>query len=222
MSEQQWIIGVLLDGVATFCGTVGKQLLRYAATTGNPWFYPLGLVFTGVIDPIFDVAAYSFAAASIITACAGLVIVWNVLLAPYTLGEPLTYERKWAALLICAGTVFTGVFGNHVEVERTVDEYLDLFSRPAACAYYAALAVVVAILLVYCVKGKPQLRGFYVSSLAGLLAGNTFTTKASVEMFECVATHEAIGCESNPFLTIWPYLLIVCTIFFSGGSLGIL
>ena len=114
-----WVLGVGLDAVATLTGTVGKQLLRYAATTRNPWYYPLGLFFTGVIDPIFDAAAYSFAAASIVTACAGLVIVWNVLLAPYTLGEPLTPSRKWAAALICVGTVLTGLFGNHVEVIRS-------------------------------------------------------------------------------------------------------
>ena len=153
-----WVLGVGLDAVATLTGTVGKQLLRYAATTRNPWYYPLGLFFTGIIDPIFDAAAYSFAAASIVTACAGLVIVWNVLLAPYTLGEPLTPSRKWAAALICVGTVLTGLFGNHVEVicpcrhptrirapsaaaradppvpwpsqvHRTVDEYLTLFTR---------------------------------------------------------------------------------------------
>ena len=63
--ELNTVIGVGLDTVATFTGAVGKMLLRHAAVTGNMWFYPLGFLFTGVIDPAFDATAYSFAAASI-------------------------------------------------------------------------------------------------------------------------------------------------------------
>ena len=221
--EFDTVIGVGLDTVATFTGAVGKMLLRHAAVTGNMWFYPLGFLFTGVIDPVFDASAYSFAAASIVTACAGLVIVWTVILAPCYLGEPLTASRAGSALLICAGTIGTGVFGNHVEVERTVDQYLALFTRPAACAYYAVLAVCLAACLARSrAAAEPHIKGFYLSALAGLLAGNTFTTKACMEMLECVATHEAVGCDDNPFHTPWPYLLACCTLFSSGGSLLIL
>jgi uncharacterized membrane protein len=194
--ELNTVIGVGLDTVATFTGAVGKMLLRHAAVTGNMWFYPLGFLFTGVIDPAFDATAYSFAAASIVTACAGLVIVWTVILAPCYLGEPLTRSRAVSALLICAGTIGTGVFGNHVEVERNVDEYLALFTRPSACAYYAVLAVCLAACLARSrAAAEPQIKGFYLSALAGLLAGNTFTTKACMEMLECVATHEAVSCD---------------------------
>ena len=176
--ELSTLIGVGLDGVATFTGSVGKMLLRHAAVTGNMWFYPLGLFFTAIIDPVFDSAAYSFAAGSIITACAGLVIVWTVLLAPCALGEPLTPARGWSALLICLGTVGTGVFGNHEEVDRTVDAYLALFTRPAACVYYAVLLVALAFCFARSrAAASPQIKGFYLSALAGLLAGNTFTTK---------------------------------------------
>ena len=219
----EWMIGVLLDVVATLAGTVGKQFLRFAAVRQNAWYYPLGLFFTGVIDPIFDAGAYSFAAASIITACAGMVIVWNVLLAPYTLGEPLTRPRMWGSAMIAVGTIFTGVFGNHTEVNRSVEEYLELFSRPAALVYYGCMVAAVA----FCwVKGRdpnlsPQMSGYYMSTVAGILAGNTFTTKAVVEMVECVSESSA-HCESNPFLTVWPYVFICGTLVFSGGSLLIL
>ena len=108
------------------------QLLRHAAVTHNNWYYPLGLALTAVIDPAFDLLAYSFAAQSIIAAAAGLVVVWNVLLAPCTLGEELTPSRRLGALLICAGTVCIGLFGNHEEIERTPVEYSQLFARPAA------------------------------------------------------------------------------------------
>ena len=91
--------------VATLAGAGGKQLLRYAAVSRNGWFYPLGLCLTAVIDPAFDLAAYSFAAQSIIAAMAGLTVVWNVVLAPFTLGEKLTPSRKLGAALICIGVL---------------------------------------------------------------------------------------------------------------------
>ena len=95
-----WFVGVLLDAVATLAGTGGKQLLRYAVVTKNPWYYPLGLVCTAVIDPAFDISAYGFAAQSIIAPMAGMVVVWNIMIAPFTLGERLTRSRTIGALLI--------------------------------------------------------------------------------------------------------------------------
>ena len=53
--------------------------------------------------------------------------------------------------------------------------------------YFALLAAFIAGCLVRaCTPSLPvQARGFYVSALAGLLAGNTFTTKAVMEMLQC-------------------------------------
>lgn len=215
-----WWVGVLLDCVATLAGTGGKQLLRHASVTKKMRFYPLGLVFTAIIDPAFDIAAYSFAAVSIIAPMAGMVVVWNIILAPCTLGEQLTFSRKLGALLICIGTLCVGLFGNHNEVERTVDEYLTLFAEPVACAYYAAFVVWSIGCLIVWQRGSPIVSGFCVGAYAGSLAGNMFTTKAVVEMFVCVMTSDtdadgaavATGCEVNPFLTVWPYLFITISL----------
>ena len=49
-----WVIGVLLDAVATLAGTAGKQYLRHAAVSRNAWYYLLGLLLTAIIDPAFD------------------------------------------------------------------------------------------------------------------------------------------------------------------------
>ena len=135
-ADELWWVGVLLDAVATLAGTGGKQLLRFAVMKNNYWYYPLGLVCTAIIDPAFDISAYSFAAQSIISPMAGMVVVWNVLLAPITLGETLTRSRKLGALLIVLGTLCVGLFGNHNSVDRSVDEYLQLFARPVALVYY--------------------------------------------------------------------------------------
>jgi uncharacterized membrane protein len=172
-----WYVGVLLDAVATLAGTGGKQLLRYAVVSNNAWYYPLGLVCTAIIDPAFDISAYSFAAQSIISPMGGMVVVWNVLIAPCTLGERLTYSRKLGALLIVVGTVCVGLFGNHNDVDRSVDEYLALFARGEAIAYYLFFAAWSAICCHYWRHGSPFVSGFYVGALGGSLAGNMFTTK---------------------------------------------
>ena len=104
MAASLWYYGVLLDAVATLSGACGKQLLRHAAVTGEVCYYPLGFLLTAIIDPLFDVTAYSYAAQSIIAPCAGLAVVWNVLLAPFMLGETVTPARAAGAAFICLGT----------------------------------------------------------------------------------------------------------------------
>jgi len=52
-----------------------------------------------------------------------------------------------------------------------------------------------------------------------------FTTKAVVEMFECVATSEEgvpSGCEQNPFFTAYPYIFISISLALACASLYLL
>ena len=205
-----WFVGVLLDAVATLAGTGGKQLLRYAVIKNNLWYYPLGLCLTAVIDPAFDVSAYSFAAQSIIAPMAGMVVVWNIIIAPCTLGEVLTRTRKIGALLIIVGTAFVGLSGNHEDTKRSVDEYIALFGRFDALAYYFFFCIWSCVCGYYWRYGSPFVSGFCVGALGGSLAGNMFTTKAVVEMLKCVGTGDqddpcdAASCAYNPFYTGWP------------------
>ena len=228
-NEEQslWWVGLCLDAVATLAGTCGKQLLRYAAVTGNPWFYPLGLLLTAIVDPFFDLAAYSFTAQSIVAAASGLVVVWNVLLAPCTLGEALTRSRAIGALLICVGTVCVGLFGNHAEVDRQGAEYLTLFTRPPAAAYYAgfilwgcACAWVCGVPRLVKQHGSDELAGFLMVAFGGSLAGNSFTTKAAVEMAEELAS-EALSTHS--FSADWNfYVFIALSLTTASSSLFLL
>jgi len=88
-----------------------------------------------------------------------MVVVWNVLLAPITLGEQLTPTRKIGAFLICAGTVCVGLFGNHTEVDRTVSEYLELFARPASLVYYFFFGIWSIVCWYYYKRGSPYVSG---------------------------------------------------------------
>ena len=245
-----WWVGILLDAVATLAGTAGKQLLRFAVITKNPIYYPIGLLCTAVVDPAFDISAYGFAAQSIIAPCAGMVVVWNVMLAPWTLGEQLTRSRKIGGCLICLGTICVGIFGNHNDCKRTIDEYLLLFARPAACCYYFLFVLWTLICLHFYRSGSPTVSGFFVGAYGGALAGNMFTTKAVVEMFKCVAATGAVvvvaaaadgvglimlgeppappasplasECSSNPFFGAYPYIFISISLALACASLYLL
>ena len=217
-----WWVGLLLDCVAALAGAIGKQLLRHAAVSRNRWFIPLGLCFTAIIDPAFDLLAYSFAAQSIIAAAAGLGIVWNVLLAPCTLGERLTRSRITGAGLICVGTVCIGVFASHVEVERTPDAYLTLFLRPAALAYYAAFVVWTVLCLAFYYCASPTVGAFFLCALGGSLAGNSFTTKAAVELTECGVESAGCGGISSPFESPLFYVFAATSLTTASLSLALL
>jgi len=210
-----WAVGIALEAVATFAGCIGKQCLRYAVLSQNNSFYIIGVVLVAIIDPIFDLSAYTFAAQSIIAPCAGMVIVWNAMLAPVFLKEKLTRGRILATTIVAIGTVCTGLFGSHDEIDYTLDDYVDLFLRQAAMFYYFCFAVfVVAVCVVYR-SGSPTIRACCKAGLGGALAGNSFATKAAVELSICLLPkHQSfVGCTPNPFLiSMAPYVFILLSI----------
>lgn len=77
---------------------------------------------------------------------AGMVVVWNILLAPCTLGEDMTTKRISSAVVIMLGIVGAGSFGPHFEAERTPDQELQqLFTTGGAIFYYLLLFSFLAI-----------------------------------------------------------------------------
>ena len=84
------------------------------------------------IEPPLDSYALTMAPVSVISTCAGLAVVWNVVLAPCTLGEQLTQVRVGAATAIVLGTLSMGVFGPHAEVRYSTEQYLGLICGVAA------------------------------------------------------------------------------------------
>jgi hypothetical protein len=128
--DDLWYVGVLLEVVTSFLGNFGKILWRLAALVAPGALsnaarsrraislYVLGFLL-GVIEFPLDGFAFTFAPYSIMGACAGLGIVWNVVLAPCVLGEQLTVVRLSAAAGIVIGTFLTGVFGPHEEVRAS-------------------------------------------------------------------------------------------------------
>ena len=193
-----WGFGIALELGATLAGCFGKQLLRFAALTEKTAYYLIGLFLTSVINPAFDLSAYHFAAQSVVAPCAGMVIVWNVLLAPLTLGEELTQSRLIAACLVCVGTFFTGMFGDHESMQYTVYDYVDLFTRPMAWIYYLLFFVFAAFCSRKYATGSATEQACAMASLGGALAGNTFPTKAAVELTVCLLRDHEYSVRPRP------------------------
>jgi len=220
-----WAVGVLLEAFATLAACIGKQFFRYAATSNNNNFYFVGIFLVSIIDPIFDLSAYTFAAQSIIAPCAGMIIVWNVMLAPIVLKERLTRTRLVAAAIVTLGTVCTGMFGNHDEFEYRLEDYIELFTRPAACSFYFCFLVCCGLAASKYVHGDRTQRATIMAGLGGALAGNTYPTKAAVELFMCLLPrHEAVvGCTPNPFLSsVAPYYFVLLAVVLACTAIGLL
>ena len=144
VEDPHWFLGVMLELIGTFFNLLGKQAFRQGALSGKWWWVPLGFVGWYILYPICDVLALNYAPSSLVFAVDGIIVVWNVLLAPQTLGEPVTVARLTAAALITLGTFGVGGFGSHTELTKTLAAYNYAFSRPSAAVYFALIIPIAA------------------------------------------------------------------------------
>lgn len=173
-----WIAGILLDFAATLAGTLGKHLFRLGALNapdGCRW-YTIGVLLAVVVDPVLDMLAFSMSSQTIVSACVGFVVMWNVLLAPTLLGERLTRLRVIACILILIGTVLVGVFGPHEERTRSEEEYFALLGSPSALVYLFIISNFVAFAWWRWSQTGAHAR-IWGAILGGSLAGNNFAVK---------------------------------------------
>lgn len=222
-----WLIGVGLEIVSTLSGTVGKQLVRYSemqhekgndAASRKALFIGLGL--NTAFGPIVDMAAYAFAAQSLIAPFGGLDVVWNTLLAPFTLNEKLTARRAAGCLLISFGAVGSAFFGSHAQPTYTVEMLEGLFFRPRVGAYCGCFLIWV-LLNVCLLIPRPSgdlLRGLSLGMMGGTIAGNMFCVKATVELIKT-----SILYDPGEVWTHWlPYFVLAGAIFFAVSNVWFL
>ena len=167
-----WWLGVLIELIAVFCSALGKVLLRLAAVRSQPWFYVVGVLIAAVISPIFDLMAYGFAPTTLLTACGGMVVVFNVVLCPCILNERLTMQRALSAFLITVGTVGSSLFGSHDQTEQSQEDYMRLFVRPWSIVYYSLLLswYALCVVLIRTSKDK-EVQSAWLAALGGSCAG---------------------------------------------------
>lgn len=202
-----WPIGVGLAMLGSVTGTVGKQLVRYSTIAVSSAHQRRarvalvgGLCLNTFCGPVLNMFACAWAPQSILAPFGGLDIVWNMLTAPYTLGEALTPQRASGILLIFAATVATLGPGDHAEERYTSTLLHDMFLRWTVLVYALCFSVWLALnFAVLAVRPRgDRLRGFSLGVTAGSLAGNMFCLKATVELFKT-----AIETQSFAIYTDW-------------------
>ncbi|CAK9065151.1 unnamed protein product [Durusdinium trenchii] len=116
-------IGVALILFKTLVIICGLQLLRYAALVDHREglkYRLLGLSMAMAIGPLAEVSAYAFAPQSLLAPLDGFDVIWNILLAPYTLGESISSAKVMGTGLVFAGAVSAPMFGPHNKPPETM------------------------------------------------------------------------------------------------------
>mmetsp|Transcript_3570 Transcript_3570/g.6333 ORF Transcript_3570/g.6333 Transcript_3570/m.6333 type:complete len:390 (-) Transcript_3570:162-1331(-) len=214
-----WILGVFLEILSTLSGTAGKQLIRLSellskkAPATSKTVFHVGLLINTIAGPILDMAAYSFAAQSLIAPFGGLDVVWNAALAPYFLKETLTRSRLVACGMIFAGTLMSSAFASHHEEKYTIEMLEEKLVDARVLIYLACLALFVAFNILVPMKREKGdlLRGVSLGVTAGVIAGNMFCVKAAVELIETSIWEQ----RGEIWLHWMPYAVLVGAAFFA-------
>mmetsp|Transcript_29496 Transcript_29496/g.67996 ORF Transcript_29496/g.67996 Transcript_29496/m.67996 type:complete len:402 (+) Transcript_29496:91-1296(+) len=186
------IVGVSLEVLSTLSGTAGKQLIRLASMwsashpAASQLALSIGMVVNTLCGPLLDMAAYSKAAQALIAPFGGLDVVWNAALAPYILKEELSRSRLGACCLIFIGTVCSAVFGPHEEEEYTSEFLKETLLSYRVLFYLLGLMVLIVFNILVPMRRATGdvVRGASLGITAGLLAGNMWCVKATVELLE--------------------------------------
>ncbi|RLO13084.1 hypothetical protein DYB28_008483 [Aphanomyces astaci] len=202
-----WLVGIVLSLAASLVGTVGKVLMKLAHKRRENLLYFAGaFVCVIILNPVFDAWSYSFAAQSVLAPMAGFSVVWNIVLSPFVLQEKLSDQVVQGSSIILVGCGLVSMSGDHASPTHTPDQLYALFSE-AIFIVYASISVASCIALSYIVHTFPRssyTRRFAFGALAGLVGGNLYFMKTSVEL---------IGNGGE----VWTY---VGTYFIFAGALG--
>lgn len=227
---------MILAIFASMAGTIGKQLLRLAelqkekGTRVSLHAAKLSMVaalsLMTVIGPLIDMGSYAFAPQSMLAPLGALDIVWNTVLAPFTLGESLSYMLIGGCVLIAGGAVASSSVGGHEDKKYTLQDIQDLLFRWEVVIYLGALAGWIAFHMLVPMQwsaapiGQPwepgsKLRGLSLGIVAGSIAGNMFCVKAFVEIVQL-----SIADQDSTVWAHWlPYTVLVGALFFAFSNL---
>mmetsp|Transcript_20803 Transcript_20803/g.58363 ORF Transcript_20803/g.58363 Transcript_20803/m.58363 type:complete len:447 (+) Transcript_20803:119-1459(+) len=218
-----WYVGVLLEILSTMSGTIGKQLIRLSELRRRKKnvacakiLFASGLFINTFVGPIVDMAAYSFAAQSLIAPFGGLDVVWNAMLAPYMLKETLTPRRVLGCALILLGTVTAGLCGNHEDSEYTIEYLEDTLVNWRVLIYFIAFFAWFLFnrLVLMPNPAGSAIRGISLGCTAGTIAGNMFCVKAAIELIQ-YSLHNTDTDGGDVWLHWLPYAMLAGAVFFA-------
>lgn len=205
-----------LSLTATLFGTLGKVLLKLAHTSTQALSVKVAaIVCVVLLNPVFDAMSYAYAAQSILAPMAGFSVVWNIILSPYLLNEKVSTHDVRGAAVILAGCVLVGISGSHDTPTHHSAELFALFRSRIFIEY--------AVFVFFCAMGlswmacnfekKSGWKRFAYGALSGLIGGNLFFLKASVELLA-----EGGAVWANPET----YIIFLSALLSAGGGIYVL
>jgi len=227
-------VGIGLGIFASMTGTIGKQLFRFSELQKNAGrlrfakiTMTIGLVLNVLVGPIVDMMSYMFAPQSLIAPLGGLDVVWNTMLAPFTLGEKITPMLFGGVCCIGLGAFGTSFFGNQEDKDLNLALVEEIFVRKTMVVYLGVLLTWILFNIFYlqphssAPKGEPwatghPLRGLSLGMTAGSIAGNMFCVKAFIELVQASSRDG----NAEEIWSHWlPYVMLVGAIFFAVSNL---
>eukprot|EP00937_MAST-01D_sp_MAST-1D-sp2_P001462 g1462.t1 len=215
-------MGVLLATLAQFSGALGKILMKKAHNLPVVQARITNLMaFACIIllNPVCGLAAYAYAAQSLLAPLSVLNLVWNAVLAWALLGELLRARGVFAYILICVGTLEAASHGVHAVQKFTFEELLELYAEPAFHVYAAAqLALLVGCVYVLLREESyaSTVVEFAWGALAGTISGNQFLSKSVSVVISAVLEGKLQWCS----LSLWA--IVVGTIIVAVGGIVLL
>mmetsp|Transcript_4405 Transcript_4405/g.10338 ORF Transcript_4405/g.10338 Transcript_4405/m.10338 type:complete len:493 (-) Transcript_4405:277-1755(-) len=220
-----WMIGVALAIGAQLSGALAKVLFKYyykiKLRTNKILTLVVSYVCIIILNPILGLAAYSFAAQSLLAPLSILNLVWNAVLANLMLGEGLSKANMVAYVLICSGCLLSSYFGIHVHKDYSYDELMGLFEAPMF-RFFILVQVIIAVGAGYVTYvGEKEFPAWIVriafGCLSGMLGGNQFLSKSLSEVISA-----ALSDNFNLFFNPGTVFLITVTVLVLVSGLRVL
>ena len=220
-------MGVALVVFGLCIGTGGMQLIRVSElkmkddkVVESRVLFVVGLILNTALGPLFDVCGYAFAPAALIAPFTGVNIVLNAVVAPFTLGEKLTWRRCLSSVVVSFAATCSIMFRNSHEETWTLERAQNILLQWQVGIYLCIFAVFsLANIWLRSLSPKDSvLQGFSLGITAGSLAGNMWCTRvAAVFLAECASSR---GQSCAPWTTSWiPYAMTAGAIFFACANL---
>jgi len=174
-------IGAGLILLKTFVIIFGLQLLRYATLVEprRKWkFKILGLSMAMAIGPLMELSAYGCAPQTLLAPLDGFDVIWNILLAPYTLGETLSTSKVVGSGFVFAGAVSAPMFGPQNKSPENIEDLRTKFVSRSFLGW-VLVCISLALFAGLTIPPKngarpPARRGLLLAMAGGFLAGQRY------------------------------------------------
>lgn len=205
-----WLIGVFLATGAQLSGALAKVLMKYVykLTQRSKQISILIVAYFCmiVLNPVMGLAAYTYAAQSLLAPLSILNLMWNAILATLVLKEKLSRSDLSAYILIITGCCTSSYFGIHTHRDYTYVELMSLFEA-GLFKFYILLQVGIAAWMISILRSgekahPPWIVRMAYGCLAGMLGGNQFLSKTLSELINSAVHTEGMAAATLNTLVV--------------------